>query len=251
MNELEIFKSEEFGEVRMVMVNDEPFFVGKDITDILGYQNGSRDINRHIDDEDRSKTMISDGNQLKETIIINESGLYSLILSSKLPNAKKFKRWVTSEVLPKIRKTGGYINNDDLFISTYLPFADDTTKLLFKQTLNVINKQNELIEQQKPLVTFANRVASSSDTIDMGEFAKLCSKEGLKIGRNRLFEYLRSQGILMRNNNPYQRYIENKWFETVETIKLTPYGEKLFVKTVITGLGQIKIMEMLKENEVL
>lgn len=251
MNELEIFTSEEFGEVRMVMVDNEPYFVGKDIAIILGYAEPRSAISKKIDEEDKGVAKIETPSGTQEMTIINESGLYSLILSSKLPNAKKFKRWVTSEVLPKIRKTGGYVNNDDLFINTYLPFVDDATKLLFKQTLNVINKQNELIEQQKPLVTFANRVASSSDTIDMGEFAKLCSKEGLKIGRNRLFQYLRSQGILMRNNNPYQRYIENKWFETVETIKLTPYGEKLFVKTVITGLGQIKIMEMLKENEIL
>ena len=179
-------------------------------------------------------------------IIINESGLYSLILSSKLPSAKEFKRWITSDVLPKIRKTGGYVNNDDLFINTYLPFADDTTKLLFKSTLQVINNQNKLIEEQKPLVTFANTVANSSDTIDMGEMAKLCSKEGLKIGRNRLFETLREQKILMSNNNPYQSYVERKWFEIIETVKHTSYGDKLFTKTMVTGLGQIKIIEKLK-----
>ena len=113
MQELEIFKNEEFGEIRTLMIDGEPWFVGKDIADILEYRNGSRDINRHIDEEDRRKSMIFDGNQNKETIIINESGLYSLILSSKLPNAKKFKRWVTTDILPTIRKTGGYINNDD------------------------------------------------------------------------------------------------------------------------------------------
>lgn len=108
MNDLKIFENSEFGTVRTVIVNNEPYFVGKDVADILGYQNGSRDINRHTDEEDRLKVMIFDGNQDKETIIINESGLYSLILSSKMPNAKKFKRWVTSEVLPSIRKTGSY-----------------------------------------------------------------------------------------------------------------------------------------------
>lgn len=104
MNELQIFENTEFGSVRTLMVNDNPYFVGKDVADILGYQNGSRDINRHVDEEDRHKAMIFDGNQDKETIIINESGLYSLILSSKMPNAKKFKHWVTAEVLPSIRK---------------------------------------------------------------------------------------------------------------------------------------------------
>ena len=119
---------------------------------------------------------------------------------------------------------------------------------MFKSTLQVINNQNKLIEEQKPLVTFANTVANSSDTIDMGEMAKLCSKEGLKIGRNRLFETLREQKILMSNNNPYQSYVERKWFEIIETVKHTPYGDKLFTKTMVTGLGQIKIIEKLKEN---
>ena len=106
--ELQVFKSAEFGSVRTVTVNGEIMFVGKDVADILGYQNGSRDINRHVDEEDRTKIMIFDGVQDKEAIIINESGLYSLILSSKMPNAKKFKPWVTAEVLPAIRKHGVY-----------------------------------------------------------------------------------------------------------------------------------------------
>lgn len=108
MNNLQIFSNEKFGSVRTTTVNGEVMFVGKDVADILGYQNGSRDINRHVDEEDRHKVMFFDGNQDKETIIINESGLYSLILSSKMPNARKFKHWVTSEVLPAIRKTGAY-----------------------------------------------------------------------------------------------------------------------------------------------
>ena len=158
-NEMRIFENAEFGKIRTSVVNGEVVFVGKDVADILGYQNGSRDINHHVDEEDRHKVMLFDGNQDKEIIIINESGLYSLILSSKMPAAKKFKHWVTSEVLPAIRKTGGYVNNDDLFIDTYLPFADDTTKLLFKNTLNVINNQNKLISEQK------NEIRRKSDVI--------------------------------------------------------------------------------------
>lgn len=114
MNELTIFKNEKFGEVRTITIEDEPWFVGKDVADNLGYQNGSRDINRHVEEDDRRKIMLSDGTQMKETIIINESGLYSLILSSKLPSAKEFKRWVTSEVLPKIRKHGAYMTKETL-----------------------------------------------------------------------------------------------------------------------------------------
>lgn len=112
MNELNVFNNREFGDVRVVTIDNEPWFVGKDVADILAYQNGSRDINRHVDDDDRCKEMIFDGKQEKETILINESGLYSLILSSKKPNAKKFKRWVTSEVLPSIRRTGLYEMNN-------------------------------------------------------------------------------------------------------------------------------------------
>ena len=109
MNDLQIFKNAEFGEIRTVTIDDEPWFVGKDVADILGYQNGSRDINRHVDEEDRCKVMVFDGNQDKESIVINEYGLYSLVLSSKLASAKRFRKWVTSEVLPSIRKNGGYI----------------------------------------------------------------------------------------------------------------------------------------------
>lgn len=131
MNELKIFKNSDFGEIRTVTINGEPHFVGKDVAEILEYQNGSRDINRHVDPEDRIKTMVFDGNQDKETILINESGLYSLILSSKMPKAKNFKRWVTSEVLPEIRKTGSY---------TRAPKS-------FKEALYLAYKQQEKIEE--------------------------------------------------------------------------------------------------------
>lgn len=106
MNNIQIFKNNEFGEVRTLIIENEPWFVGKDIAEILEYRNGSRDINRHVDEEDKRKIMLFDGKQNKETTIINESGLYSLILSSKMPSAKKFKRWVTSELLPSVRKSG-------------------------------------------------------------------------------------------------------------------------------------------------
>ena len=108
MNEITVFNNDEFGSIRTVTIENEPWFVGKDVAEVLGYQNGSRDINRHVDDEDKLCTKIEYAGQKREVTIINESGLYSLIMSSKLPNAKKFKRWVTSEVLPSIRKTGSY-----------------------------------------------------------------------------------------------------------------------------------------------
>lgn len=147
MNEMQIFNNPEFGQVRMMNIDNEAWFVGKDIADVLGYQNGSRDINRHVDEEDRRKTMIFDGNQNKETIIINESGLYSLILSSKLPTAKKFKRWVTSEVLPTIHKHGIYatdkviddiLNNPDFGIELLTKLKEERTARLEAEHKNAI-----------------------------------------------------------------------------------------------------------------
>lgn len=128
--EFQVFNSAEFGSVRITTVNGEVMFVGKDVAGILGYQNGSRDINRHVDEEDRHKVMLFDGNQDKETIIINESGLYSLILSSKMSNAKKFKRWVPAEVLPAICKHGMYaidkiLENPDLAIAALTQLKEE------------------------------------------------------------------------------------------------------------------------------
>ena len=144
-NEIKIFENEEFGSVRTMEINGKPYFVGKDVADILGYQNGSRDINRHVDEDDREKVMIFDGNQNKESIIINESGLYSLILSSKLPTAKKFKRWVTSEILPSIRKTGGYLANSDMMVSTYFGNLPPEQQTLVKGLFdNIIAQQTKI-----------------------------------------------------------------------------------------------------------
>ena len=149
MNELQIFNNEEFGQVRTLIINNEPWFVGKDVAEILNYTNPRKAISDHIDEEDKRVTKCDTLGGVQNLTIINESGLYSLILSSKLPNAKRFKHWVTSEVLPSIRKTGGYVNDDELFVNTYLPFADDMTKQLFKATLQTVRRQNEIIESQK------------------------------------------------------------------------------------------------------
>ena len=144
--ELKVFSSSEFGSVRTTTVNGEIMFVGKDVADILGYQNGSRDINRHVDEEDRHKIMLFDGNQDKETIIINESGLYSLILSSKMPNAKKFKHWVTAEVLPAIRKHGMYaideiLENPDLAIAALTQIKEESERRKQLECLTLVQRQ--------------------------------------------------------------------------------------------------------------
>lgn len=148
MSDIKIFDNPEFGKIRALDRDGEPWMVGKDVAQALGYQNGSRDINRHVDPEDRRKIMFSDGNQNKETIIINESGLYSLVLGSKLITAKKFKRWVTSEVLPSIRKTGGYIAGQDQL----------TPEELMAKALQVANKTLAEREARISALTVQNTI---------------------------------------------------------------------------------------------
>lgn len=164
-NGIEVFENPIFGQIRMVMVDDEPWFVAKDISDKLGYAQTSNMMKR-IDDED-FKSSVLDGMNMK-SLLINESGLYSAIIGSKLPSAKQFKHWVTSEVLPTIRKTGGYVNNDELFISTYLPYADENTKLIFSQTLKTVREQNETIKrQQKEIIHKEDVIIGLVEDIDL------------------------------------------------------------------------------------
>lgn len=144
-NGLQIFKNNEFGEIRVVEVNNEPWLVGKDVADKLGYQNGSRDIQRHVDEEDRTEVVIYDGNQNRNMVAINESGLYSLVLGSKLPNARRFRKWVTSEVIPTIRKHGAYMTPKKLEEALLNP---DT---LIQLATNLKLEQEKRIEVEKQL----------------------------------------------------------------------------------------------------
>ena len=152
-----VFKHPEFGELRTVEIDGVVWFVGKDVAEALGYSKSRNAIAAHVDEEDKTHAPIQGGcsTGVQDTIVINESGLYALILSSKLPSAKEFKHWVTSEVLPSIRKTGGYVNpsQSDLFLDTYLPFADQNTRLLFKTTLDTIQQQNNTIQQQNHTIS--------------------------------------------------------------------------------------------------
>lgn len=245
MNEIMIFNNPEFGSVRTVYIDGEPWLVGKDVADILEYRNGSRDINRHVDADDRRKIMIYNGNQRRETIVINESGLYSLVLSSKMLTAKKFKRWVTSEVLPTIRKTGGYVANEDVFVETYLPFADEPIKQLFRIQCRVINQLNERIRKDEPKVKFADHVSDSTNLIDVNKMAKLCADHGIRIGRNRLFAWMRARGILMGGNIPYQEYIDNGYFRVKESVYETNGQTRTYQQTFVTGKGQQYILSRL------
>jgi prophage antirepressor-like protein len=152
-----VFNHPQFGELRTVEIDGVVWFVGKDVAEALGYSKSRNAIAAHVDEEDKTHAPIQGGcsTGIQDTIVINESGLYALILSSKLPSAKEFKHWVTSEVLPSIRKTGGYVNpsQSDLFLNTYLPFADQNTRLLFKTTLDTIQQQNNTIQQQNHTIS--------------------------------------------------------------------------------------------------
>ena len=145
---MQVFNNETFGNVRVKMINDEPWFVGKDVASALGYMNTRNAINTHVDIEDKTSALIqvTGSNYKTKSVVINESGLYSLILGSKLDSAKDFKRWVTNEILPTIRKTGGYVSNDEMFINTYLPNADEQTKIMFKSSLTAIRELNGKID---------------------------------------------------------------------------------------------------------
>lgn len=236
MNELQVFNNEMFGNVRVLLQGDEPWFVAKDVADTLGYQNGSRDVNRHTDEEDRTKTMVFDGNQNKETILINESGLYSLVLSSKLPNAKQFKRWVTSDVLPSIRKYGSY----SMDIPKTLP---DALKA-YASEIEAHNKTKALVEAQRPKVLFADAVSTSDTDILIGDLAKLLNQNGYAVGQNRLFERLRNEGFLISRkgnsyNMPTQKTMELGLFRIKETAITHSDGRVSLNKTPkVTGKGQ-------------
>ena len=245
-NEVKIFENDEFGSVRTLEINGKPYFVGKDVADILGYQNGSRDINRHVDEDDREKVMIFDGNQDKESIIINESGLYSLILSSKLPNAKKFKRWVTSDVLPAIRKTGSYSIQSKPDSYTIEDPAARARR--WAEEYEEKKALEAKIEEQKPLVEYAEHIQASKDVIDMKSMAKLASKNGIKIGRNKLFSFLRDRKILDRENIPYANYMDKEWFQVVESPYTFNNGDvKIIRTTLVSPKGQIGIIRQLKK----
>lgn len=239
MNKLKVFENPEFGSIRTVEQDGEPWLAGKDVAAALGYSNPRDAISKHVDDEDKgvAKCDTLGGNQ--NMTIINESGLYSLILSSRLPTAKKFKHWVTSEVLPSIRKTGGYISGQENMSDSELM----AKALLVAQ--RQINQRDARIAEMQPKALFADSVAASKTSILIGELAKILKQNGVEnMGQNRLFEWLRSNGYLIRRkgtdyNMPTQRAMELKLFEIKETVVSHADGHQTINKTPkITGKGQ-------------
>lgn len=235
MNELQLFNNSEFGAIRAIEVNGEPWFVGRDVARALGYKDTVNALKSHVDEEDkRGGWQITTPSGEQEMTIINESGLYSLVLSSKLPGAKKFKRWVTSEVLPTIRKTGGYQIPKD-YPSALRALAESVEA---RQQLEAEKEAN------RPKVLFADAVSAAKTSILVGELAKLLKQNGVDMGQNRLFSFLREKGYLIRRqgtdfNMPTQRAMELGLFEIKETVIAHSDGHTSVSKTPkITGKGQ-------------
>lgn len=254
-NEIKIFENSEFGKVRTLLIDGEPWFVGKDVAEILKYNDLSHCILDHVDDADRinSKTQGQNDPEFGQrgTWLINESGVYSLIFSSKLPTAKKFKKWVTSEILPSIRRHGAYMTDETLEKALLSPeFLIRLAQELKKEKELRIAAENK-IKADEPKVAFADRVADTSNVIDIGLLSKLAKDEHIDIGRNRLFAWLRENEYLQNSdshkNEPYQKYVNQGIFEVKEYTYSTPYGEKSGTKTYVTGKGQIYLIEKLRK----
>ena len=238
MNELQLFNFEN-NQVRTLLINDEPWFVGKDVADILGYQNGSRDINRHVHEEDRQNYQNGTFDSPRGMTIINESGLYALIFGSKLAEAKRFKHWVTSEVLPQIRKTGSYA-------SPQLTGEELMAKALIEAN-SVLARQSKQLEEQKPKVLFADSVIASKGSILIRELAKLIKQNGYDIGEKKLYRWLREKGYICKNSTePTQMAMNLGLFEiVVRTIERGDAPPKTTRTTKVTGKGQVYFINKL------
>lgn len=255
MNNLMIFENAEFGQIRTVEIKNEPWFVGKDVAVILGYSNPRDALVKHVDDEDKGVAKCDTLGGTQDLRVINESGLYSLILSSKMPNARKFKHWVTSEVLPSIRRHGAYMTEDtiekaltspDFLIQLATNLKEEREK---RKLLEAENKANA------PKVLFADTVTASERSILVRDLAKLLKQKGIEIGEKRLYAWLRENGYIIKcdkENKPTQKAMNLGLFELEERVINNPDGE-IIVKftTKVTGKGQqYFINKFVAKNEV-
>lgn len=246
MNELQIFNNPDFGQVRMVMIEDTPYFVGKDVAEALGYSNIRNAVPAHVDDDDKLCTQIKYAGQKREVTLINESGVYALVFGSKLPNARKFKHWVTSEVLPSIRKTGGY---------KVEPKPMDDMEILCRAVLisdKRIKALENKIELDAPKVAYADYASASKDSVLIRDFCHGLPKEGIKIGEHKLYALLVKHKVLAKKQNGYdiyQKYANAGYFERPPRALPVKAGEapKIRFTVYITAKGQIWLLNKLKE----
>lgn len=240
MNEFQLFDFENH-KVRALSLNGKAYFVGKDVAAVLGYAKTANAINKHVDVEDKGVTKMMTPGGRQNIQIINESGVYSLIFSSKLPNAKKFKHWVTSEVLPTIRKHGAYMTDEKAFdvVHNKNGLAD-----LLQQAADQLKEKDIQIEEMKPKALFADSVATSKSTVLIGELAKILRGNGVDIGATRLFKWMRANGYLISRkgsdwNMPTQRAMNLGLFKIKETTINHSNGSTSISKTPkVTGKGQ-------------
>lgn len=244
MNNLQIFENSEFGQIRAIEQNGAPWFIGKDVADVLEYSNTPKAIRDHVDESDKLTERIVLAGQNREVILINESGLYSLILSSKMPRAKAFKHWVTAEVLPSIRKHGAYMNEETIQKALTSPDFLISLANNLKAEQEARRKAEAAVEAARPKVIFADAVSVSGTNILIGELAKILKQNGVDIGQNRLFEWMRNNGYLIRRrgtdyNMPTQMAMDLELFTIKETVITHSDGHTSISKTVkVTGKGQ-------------
>ncbi len=243
MSELQIFSSEEFGQIRTAEINGKPYFVASDVATALGYTNPRKAVIDHCKGVTKRDTPTSGGTQ--ELSYINEGDVYRLIMRSKLPAAEKFESWVMDEVIPSIRKNGGYIAgqenlSDDELLAKALMVAQNK----IAERDRIIAEKQEHIEKMRPKEIFADAVSSSHTSILIGDLAKLICQNGYQIGQKRLFEWMRNNGYLVKfgasKNMPMQRYIEQGLFEVKESNVQNPDGSVRITRTTkVTGKGQV------------
>lgn len=247
------YAKEEFGKVRGTLINGEPWLVGKDVATILGYSNTRDAIWRHVDRDDKNLIMHDSPSGSQRFVVINESGFYSLIFGSHLKSAKRFKHWITSEVIPSIRKHGAYAT--DATIDNIIADPDFGIRLLqelkderirTQEALAAKEAAEETIKKNQPLIDFATQVSNSKKTIDMKEMASLLCDNGIDIGRTRLFEFLKWKGIFLKTKPiPYQSYITKNYFKVKE---VPTWNGGLTLKTYVTGTGQQLIYDLVVKD---
>lgn len=261
MQEIKIFESNEFGKVRTINENGQIWFVGKDVCEIFGDTNYRRSISR-IDEDEKKTSNVSTNGGSQNMILLNESGLYSLLflmqpqkakgvsqnesaINERIEKLREFKRWITHEVLPSIRKHGGYIKNqENLSDDELMARALEVAQRKIAEKNKLIEEQASKIQQDTPKVLFADSVSASSTSILVGELAKLLNQNGIKTGQKRLFSWLRENGYLMKNtssfNLPTQKAMELGLFEIKESTVINPDNSVRINKTTkVTGKGQL------------
>lgn len=236
-NEMQVFNNDQFGKIRAITRDGEPWFVAVDVCRALEVGDTGKATGR-LDDDELTRIKIVSGGQSREVIVVSEAGLYGLVLGSRKPEAKEFKRWVTHEVIPSIRKTGGYLGNVENMSDLEIL---GRAMMIYKRT---VEEQNKQIEEMKPKAEFADRVTKSADNILMRQMAKLLCDKGYSIGEKRLYQLLRDQKILMKNNEPYQQYVDKGYFVVQEGTYTTPDDkQRLYHTTKVTPVGQIWLIE--------